>query len=308
MDVKAFEYLVTLAEYGNVTKAANQLFISQSALSKFVRNLENEMETQLFSRVGKRFIPTYAGEKCIEAAKKIVAVNAALNEDIGKVAKQSHGRIRLAFHSSWSDCFFMLIYPSFQKRFANVNIELFEINSEHALQRLDEGNLDIAIISSKWDTHSNFVCKTLYTQQMVLAVNENHPLIGKAQALSEYRYPFIDFKELNGEPIVMRHSDQRTSEYVMARFRENNIEPKAVLKTRMRENALRAVAYGTAITFTLDDPAMRLKHQGIRYLSFCDPTPDHYINLVHNKGAFFTDSEEELIRLVVENYRLMTLK
>ena len=307
MDVKTFEYLVTLAEYGNVTKAANRLFISQSALSKFIRNLESEMETQLFSRVGKRFVPTFAGEKCIEAAKKILTINTALNEDIGKVAKQNHGRIRLAFHSSWSDCFFMLIYPAFQKRFANMHIELFEINSENALQKLDKGEVDIAIISSKWNTHSNFICKTLYTQQMVLAVNESHLLIEKTQARPEYRYPYIDFKELDGEPVVMRHSDQRTSEYVMARFKENNIEPRVVLKTRMRENALRAAEYGTGITFTLDDPAMRLKHPGIRYLSFCDPTPDHYINLVHNKGAFFTDSEDELIRLIIENYRLMNL-
>jgi Transcriptional regulator len=308
MDVKAFEYLVTLAEYGNVTKAANQLFISQSALSKFIRNLESEMETQLFSRIGKRFVPTYAGEKCIEAAKKILAINAVLDEDIGKVAKQNHGRIRLAFHSSWSDCFFMQIYPAFQKRFPDVNIKLFEINSDTALQMLDSGELDMAIISSKWSNHSRFVCKTLYAQQMVLAVRENHPLIGSAQALSEYRYPFIDLKKLDGEPIVMRHNDQRTSEYMMTLFRENGIEPKVVLETRMRENALQAVEYGTGVTFTLDDPAMRLKHQNIRYLSFCDPNPDNYINLVYNKGAFFTDAEEALIQLVVENYRLLGTK
>ena len=308
MDVKAFEYLVTLAEYGNVTKAANQLFISQSALSKFVRNLEREMETPLFSRVGKRFIPTYAGEKCIEAAKKILAINTVLDEDIGKVAKQNHGRVRLAFHSSWSDCFFMRIYPAFQERFPNVALKLFETNSDNALHMLDNGELDLAIISAQWHTHSKFICKTLYAQQMVLAVNEKHHLIQKMQTKKEYRYPYIDLKDLKDVPLVMRHADQRTYAYAMELLVANGVEPNVVLETRMRENTLQAVEYGSGATFTLDDPAMTLKHSNIRYLSFSDPHPGNFINLVYNKGAFFTDAEDTLIQLIEENYRLLNLK
>ena len=306
MNVKAFEYLVTLAEHGNVTKAAQQLFISQSALSKFVRNLENEMETQLFCRVGKRFVLTYAGEKCIEAAKKILTINTMLNEEIGKVVNQNYGRIRLAFHSSWSDCFFMHIYPVFREHFPHVTLKLFETNSDNALHMLDNGEMDVAIISTQWHTHSKFMCKTLYAQQMVLAVHDKHPLLQKACMQNEYRYPYIDLKELKEVPIIMRHADQKTHTYAMELLLANDVTPNVVLETRMRENALQAVEYGNGAAFTLDDPAMGLKHPNIRYLSFNDPHPSNFINLVYNKGAFFSDAEDMLIKLIEENYHLLS--
>ena len=62
MNLKEQEYVCALAENGTITAAAKELFISQPALSIYINNLEKSLGVQLFERVGKQFILTYAGE------------------------------------------------------------------------------------------------------------------------------------------------------------------------------------------------------------------------------------------------------
>ena len=294
-----------VADLGGVTKAANQLFITQSALSKFLRNKEKEMGTPLFSRIGKRFIPTYAGEKCIEAARKILAINKQLDDDVNQIAKEGKGRIRIAFHSSWSDFFFMTIYPIFQSRYPDTDLQIFEINSNEALKKMDKGELDFAVITASWKTHSKFACNVLRTQHFVLAVKEGHPLLEKTEILSKYPYPHIDLNELQGVPLILRHTAQKTRVYTTDLFNNIDFEPRVALETQSRENALRAAEYGIGVTFTLDDPTMLLTHKNIRFISYDEPNPDTFINIIYNKGHTFTNSENDLIKFITEQYRLL---
>jgi len=306
VDTKEFEYLIALADLGSVTKAANQLFITQSALSKFVRSKEEEMGTQLFSRVGKRFIPTYAGEKCIEAARKVLAINKQLDDDMDQIVKKGKGRIRLAFHSSWSDFFFMVIYPQFLSRYPEVDLQIFENNSHLALEMMDKGELDLAIVSSSWKSHSRFSCNILRAQRFVLAVREGHPLLEKTQKSSKYPYPYIELSELRDVPLILRHISQQTRTCTMELLQNVDFKPRIALETQSRENALRAVEYGIGVAFTLDDPTLLLTHKNIRLISFEDPHPDNYVNIVYNKGVQLTSSENDLIKLIIDQYHLLS--
>ena len=305
MDVKEFEYLNAVAELGSVTKAANHLFITQSALSKFIRNKEDELGAQLFSRVGKRFVPTYVGEKCIEAARKILDIRKQLTEDLDGITNLGKGRVRLAFHSSWSDFFFMNIYTLFQKRHTDVDLQIYEINSGDALQKLDRGELDFAIVSTSWKKHSRFVCQTLRTQRFVLAVREGHPLLDKAEKRLEYPYPYIELNQLDGVPLILRHTTQKTRTYTMELLHGMEFKPRIALETQSRENALRAVEYGVGVAFTLDDPTLLINYKNIRFVSFEELNPSSYISIIYNNGTCFSNAEHDLIKLISDQYLLL---
>ena len=62
MDFRDYTYVQGIAQWGNISKAAEALYISQPSLSKFLQKLEDQVGTPLFKRVNKRMIPTYAGE------------------------------------------------------------------------------------------------------------------------------------------------------------------------------------------------------------------------------------------------------
>ena len=68
---KDMQYVLTIANYGNLTKAANALFLSQPALSIHLKQLETSLGIQLFERKGRRMILTYAGEEFVKSARDI---------------------------------------------------------------------------------------------------------------------------------------------------------------------------------------------------------------------------------------------
>ena len=69
MELKEQRYVCTLAEYGNLTRAADRLYISQPALSIYISNLEKHLGTPLFDREGKKFELTKAGERYVLHAR-----------------------------------------------------------------------------------------------------------------------------------------------------------------------------------------------------------------------------------------------
>ena len=87
MDLREQKYVCTLAELGNLTRAAERLYISQPALSIYITNLEKNLGIPLFDRSGKKFTLTYAGEQYVEKAKKMLELEREFCEDIEKITR-----------------------------------------------------------------------------------------------------------------------------------------------------------------------------------------------------------------------------
>ena len=302
MDVREFEYLVMVAEQGSVTKAANQLFLTQSAMSKFVQKLELEMGVPLFTRVGKDFVPTYAGEMCIDAARKILTIHDELNKNIDKIATQDKGRIRIGFHKCWSTFFFEEILPSFRQKYPGLEIQIMELNSADTLEKMDSGDLDIAVITVVWSANYRYISETLRKQNMVLAVRDDDPLLKIAVAHPDYPHPLINLKEIKERALVMRHVYQETYSHVMDILQAHFIHPNVVLSTGSRENLLKAVEEGIGIGFIVDEPLLLKMYPSIRFISFANAIPDNYLSIIHYKGLNVTQAQTELMDSIKEKY------
>lgn len=75
MNFQELNYALSIARYQNLTKAAEELYISQPTLSKCLQKLEREMGGKLFSRSGNTYVPTYLGRRYLEYARKVLALN-----------------------------------------------------------------------------------------------------------------------------------------------------------------------------------------------------------------------------------------
>ena len=85
MNLKEQTYVCVLAECGNITRAAERLFISQPALSIYISSLEKSLGIRLFERVGKKFVLTCAGELYVEKARKMLALKAEFDEALSEM-------------------------------------------------------------------------------------------------------------------------------------------------------------------------------------------------------------------------------
>ena len=82
MDVKHLQYIITVADEGNITKAAEKLFISQSSLSYYLTTVEKQLGTPLFLRQRHGVTITPAGEKYVAACREVVAIRNKLYDEI----------------------------------------------------------------------------------------------------------------------------------------------------------------------------------------------------------------------------------
>ena len=102
-NVRDFQYIAEIARYGSITKAAEALYLSQPTLTKFLQRVEQEVGTPLFHRVGKRFIPTPAGEVYVEKAHSILLLNSQLDQELDALASMRRGSVRVGTTAGRAD-------------------------------------------------------------------------------------------------------------------------------------------------------------------------------------------------------------
>ena len=74
MDFRDLSYVLAIAKYQNITKAAETLYVGQPALSKFLKSLEADIGQPLFRKLGNKYVLTYAGERYVEKASQILGM------------------------------------------------------------------------------------------------------------------------------------------------------------------------------------------------------------------------------------------
>ena len=112
MNVRDFEYIIEIANQRSISKAAASLFVSQPALSKYVQRMEESLGVRLFQRVGKQFIPTYAGERCVEKARQILSLHEQMVNEMRDISMSRAGKIALGVPMGRTDFFMSGIMPN----------------------------------------------------------------------------------------------------------------------------------------------------------------------------------------------------
>lgn len=115
MELKDIDYLIAVAKYGNISKAAESLYISQPALSKYITGLEKRVNLPLFNRIGNRFVLTYAGERYLARAKEIATCRDSLERELQDIAGCNDGELKIAVPVIRGSHILPSVIPEFRK-------------------------------------------------------------------------------------------------------------------------------------------------------------------------------------------------
>ena len=99
MDTKLMEYIIAIADYGNITKAAEAMFVTQSGLNQQLIRLEKELNTQLFYRTKRQLHPTQAGKIYIKNAREMLKIKKNTYSIIGDITHST--TCEISFGLSW---------------------------------------------------------------------------------------------------------------------------------------------------------------------------------------------------------------
>jgi DNA-binding transcriptional LysR family regulator len=186
MDLRLLHYFVAAAELEHIGKAAERLHVSQSPLSRQIRQLETELHLELFVRERQRVRLTESGKWLLGHARKLLAYADKICDEAAQRALGRTGTLSIAFVSGamWSGLLPKLL-RRFQLDFPDVHIELRNLRSTSQLEAVASGRLDIGFVSAPTGNSSieeTFVAEEPY----MLVVPGLHPLARKRTILPRH--------------------------------------------------------------------------------------------------------------------------
>ncbi len=297
MDFKGLRYLTCIARTQNLTKASQELYVSQPSLSKFLHNLENSMGIKLFDRLGNKFVLTYAGERYVDYAKRILLIKKDLDDEMNDISSLRNGRLNIAFPQTRCSYMAPAILPVFQAAYPNIQVNLYEASSNDLEKFLLNGRVDIAIFNGP-ENHPDLAYETLGKEEFVLAVSKNHPLAHCGKKIPGNKYPWIDIEQFKNDNFILHYPEQRTEQIAMQIFGEKKMVPHVILRTHSIEGSVRLAAAGFGVCFVSES---HMKHIHLE----TDPVLFSIGNLrtriellaVYRKGAYLPQYAKDYISI-----------
>lgn len=194
MDLRQMEYVVTLAEEQQFTRAAALCGVSQSGLSAAIRALEDELGTRLFTRTTRRVDPTDAGLALLPHARALLEQAAAGRDAVVRATHELSGTLRLGAEQCLGVVDVPPLLERFRRRYPHVDIAFTQAGSHELVAAVRAGELDLAFVATG-DHLAGVRPVELGRREVVLVCPPGHPLAGSARAgwdaLAEH--DFIDF-------------------------------------------------------------------------------------------------------------------
>lgn len=304
MNLKEQQYVCVLARCQNLTKAAQELYISQPALSIYISNLENSLGVKLFERIGKRFILTYAGERYVEAASRMLELKEQFDRELSEITKGFHGRIRLGIQTRRSAWFLPPVVAAFEREFPHMEVVMETGNLAFLEGKLKRFELDLLICNARDIDRGAMTTRVLYKELVLVAVPACHPVNELAVYLPGRRYRYLDLSCLSGETLILQRPEQSIRRDVDRLLKEKNVVPGRVRELESLETAMQFVAEGLGIGFNREGYTINMKYnKSVNYYGILSKEDSIDVILAHRKNLPMTTPLERMIGMLTERAR-----
>jgi DNA-binding transcriptional LysR family regulator len=282
MELRHLIYFVAVAERLNFSRAAEDLHVAQPAISQQIHSLEKELGEPLFERVGKRVQLTDAGQALLPHARLIISAVEAARNEIRERGKLLKGTVKLGAPPTVSANVLPARLTAFEKKYPGLDVRLREAGTDTLLKLVEQGELDLAIVST--DLLPPIVDSQPFLEETyVVAVSTKHPF-SQQEAVS-----MIDLAE---ESFILFPDGYKLREVTLHACRAAGFEPHIALDGGSMQSALQFVAAGLGVAVV---PELALTNaKGITALTIADQTLLRSLGLVWRKGQYLSPAARAL--------------
>jgi len=205
---------ISVAENLSFSKAAKELFISQPAVTKHIKELENKLDVNLFDRKTNKIVLTKSGKLVYNHLIDIKGIYSDLELALGSENNKYKGELRIGASSTISQYYLPPIIADFHKKFPLINFELYNGNSRDIEHKLEHNEIDIALVENE-SSQGNFKYFDLIDDELIV-VCSNNSLYSKRKDIS-----INDFLDT---PIVLREKGSGTLEVINSKLSKLKIK------------------------------------------------------------------------------------
>ncbi|MGD9903333.1 MAG: LysR family transcriptional regulator [Vicinamibacterales bacterium] len=237
LEVRHLALVSAIADTGSVTRAAERLHLTQSALSHQLRDVEARLETPLFLRLGRRMALTPAGERLLAAARRVLDDLVRTEHELRSLAAPDAGRLRLCTQCNTGYHWLPPLLEKFHTSYPAVEVQIVVAATDRPVEALLEGEIDLAFITDGRDD-PRLATQPVFKDELVAVVAPSHPFA---------RRPHVEPVDLGGTHLLLYNLDRRSSDIYRYVLTPAGVEPGRVSKVPLTEAILELIRAGQGI-------------------------------------------------------------
>jgi LysR family cyn operon transcriptional activator len=236
MDLRELRAFMTIADLGSFARAADRLNVSQPALSRQIRALEERLGVLLFDRIGRRVQLTAEGEDLLLRTRNLLADAAALHERAHALKGSKAGILRVGATTQVIENLLAGFLQRYRRDNPGIEVHLVEDGGARLPKRLEQGEVHLAIMPAGGD----FPGRLLYPMHLMAVVPRAHPFSAKI---------CIEISALADQPVLVLSREFASRNWFEAACQTARIKPRVLLESAAPQTliALAKVSYGVAV-------------------------------------------------------------
>jgi len=299
MDFRQLEYIVEIAKENNISRAAKNLYISQSALNQQLLKLENELGTRLFHRSRTDWRPTEAGEIYLRGAMEALLIKKDTYSHINDITHSNKSELRLGLTPGRGIRMFTAIYPALHRKFKDLVILPIEMNVFSQQKAIAAGEIDLGFMTLTESQRVNASYITLGTEEMTVLVPKGHPVTDDYE-IRDGKLPVIDIGQLREEPFTLMYKNSTMRKICDQIFENAGITPHVIMETSSTTSIVSMVGSMMCCSIV---PRYYVDPENEEVASYVLPEhPSWDLCISYRKKAYLTDAAKEYIRLAREHW------
>ncbi|MGB0895784.1 MAG: LysR substrate-binding domain-containing protein [Flavobacteriaceae bacterium] len=294
MTITQLNYILSVAEYQNFTKAAEHSYVTQPTLSMQIQKLEDELGVKIFDRSKKPIELTSVGQKIVEQAKNIVNESNRISDIIDQEKGFIGGEYKVGIIPTIMPTLLPMFLKTFIKKYPKVELKIKELTTEEIIKQLKEGHIDAALAATPLDD-DNLIESPLYYEPFVAYIPNNHRLADKKT---------IAVTDLDLEDILLLEDGHcfRDGIINLCNASRANTSKKFKLESGSFETLIKLADENLGMTLLpyLHSKQIQCDDEPLRH--FNDPKPAREVSLLYTKSKLkiqITMALKETIEAVV---------
>jgi len=242
MDTRQLAAFCAVVERRSFSQAAEQLGVTQPAVSLQIRSLEKRVGLQLLDRSGRRVEPTEAGHRLYRSAQRLLAMEEQLLAELGEEAEgELAGRLEIGASTGPGGTVLPVLLAQFQQRHPEVRVALSVSDTQRVVEQVARRELELGVVGAV-RRHRGVVFEPFFRDEVVLACPPGHPFAGRT----------VTLEELKAEPLVLMQDGAGVRQVIDDELRAVGVRLRDLdvrLELGLQESARAAVLGGYGVTF-----------------------------------------------------------
>jgi DNA-binding transcriptional LysR family regulator len=291
MNLNQLKIFYLAAKKRNLSAAAEELFITQPAVTKGIQRLQEFYDMKFVDFIGKKLVLTDAGEVLYEIAEKIFELESKAEESIRDFQERKRGRIRILSSESFGEYYLPHIIIPFTKAYPLVQISINILPTEQVIERTATLNNDLGFISYPVE-HKKLLVKEILEDRLVIITPPDHPLTRKR---------LLEPGHLKDHLLIMHETGSAPRKAFDDYIRKNDLSVRVHLEISSNRAIKRAVEDGVGIALISRKVAdEEIRNKRLFAIPLSDPAMTRKFYMVHHKDKYLSEPLQAFIDRVFE--------